>query len=156
VSWRRRLERIVRPLAFAHFRMKRGLTLGVRGMIVDAEGRVLLIEHTYVPGWYLPGGGVEHGETAEEALARELVEEVGVRVEGRPKLVSAHSNHSLFPNDHVLIYRIDDWTPCPATSRGEIAQMRWFKTDALPDGVTAGTRRRIEEAFSGGAVSPHW
>lgn len=132
------------------------MTLGVRGLVIDAEGRVLLIEHTYVRGWHLPGGGVERGETAEEALARELVEEVGVRIEGRPKLVSAHSNHTSFPNDHVLIFRIDDWAPCPATSRGEIARMAWFAPDALPDGVTGGTRRRIEEVFAQGAVSPHW
>lgn len=156
MTWRRRLERIARPLVFTHFRLKRGLTMGVRGLVLDGNGRVLLIEHTYVPGWFLPGGGVERGETAEQALARELVEEVGVRIVGRAKLVSAHSNHAHFPNDHVLIYRIDDWTAGPATQKGEIARMDWFAVEALPDGVTPGTRRRIEEAFSEAPPSPHW
>lgn len=130
--------------------------MGVRGFVTDAEGRVLLIEHTYVSGWHLPGGGVERGETAEEALARELVEEVGVEIVGRAELVSTHSNHAYFPNDHVLLYRVDQWTACPATQKGEIARMDWFRLDSLPEGVTAGVRRRIEEAVSGAHPSPRW
>jgi ADP-ribose pyrophosphatase YjhB (NUDIX family) len=38
------------------------MTLGVRGVATDGEGRVLLVKHTYViAGWWLPGGGVEQG-----------------------------------------------------------------------------------------------
>jgi 8-oxo-dGTP pyrophosphatase MutT (NUDIX family) len=120
--------------------------------VFDQAGQVLLIRHTYVHGWHLPGGGVERGETVEEALARELVEEAGVRLEGRPSLISIYSNHPIFPGDHVLIYRVDAWSPCAATSRGEIDAIAWFAPDALPDGVTRGTKRRIEEAI--GAEPP--
>lgn len=145
MTWKRRLEPFVRPLVRAHNRIARGLTLGVRGMVFDEAGRVLLIRHTYVHGWHLPGGGVERGEAVEEALARELIEEAGVRLEGRPSLVSIYSNHLIFPGDHVLIYRVDDWSACEPTSRGEIEAIEWFAPDALPHGVTRGTRRRIEE-----------
>ncbi|MGE5501344.1 MAG: NUDIX domain-containing protein, partial [Ignavibacteriales bacterium] len=89
-----------------HHRLSRGLTLGVRGMVFDEAGKVLLIRHTYVRGWHLPGGGVEKHETAEEALARELVEEAGVVMRGRPSLLSIYSNHPTFKGDHVLIYRV--------------------------------------------------
>jgi ADP-ribose pyrophosphatase YjhB (NUDIX family) len=147
MTWRRRLEPFIRPLFHIHARVRRGMTLGVRGMVIDAEGRILLLEHTYVHGWYMPGGGVERGETVEEALARELVEEAGVQITGSPRLVSVHTNKARFRGDHVLVYRIEAWAPCPATSRGEIAQVAWFKPDALPEGVTAWTRARIEEAF---------
>jgi len=56
------------------------MTLGVRGLVIDADRRIFLITHTYVPGWHLPGGGVEPGETLIEALARELVEEGNIEI----------------------------------------------------------------------------
>lgn len=90
------------------FRLSRSLTLGVRGIVVDAEGRVLLVRHTYTPGWHFPGGGVEKGETAVLSMQRELKEEAGIEAAASAiRLLSVHANHSFFPNDHVLIYRID-------------------------------------------------
>ncbi|HWA60226.1 MAG TPA: NUDIX domain-containing protein [Caulobacteraceae bacterium] len=156
MNWRRPLEPLIRPAYRLVSRLTRGMTLGVRGLVLDAEGKVLLIQHTYLPGWYMPGGGVERGETAEEAIARELVEEAGVRATARPRLVSLHSNHIRFPGDHVLIYRIDAWEACEATSRGEIAAVGWFAPDALPPDVTPSTRARIEEVLGEGEPHPHW
>lgn len=156
MSWRRRVEPIIRPAFHVWSRLIRGMTLGVRGLVLDGDGRVLLIKHTYLPGWYMPGGGIERGETAETALARELVEEAGVRMTGRARLVSFHSNHIKFPGDHVLIYRVDAWEHCEATSRGEIEETGWFAPDALPADITSATRRRIEEALGGAEPHPEW
>lgn len=156
MSWRIRLEPFARPVYRAVSRLTRGMTLGVRGLVTNPAGEVLLIHHTYVRGWYMPGGGIERGETAEEALARELIEEVGVRIVGRPRLISFHSNHVRFPGDHVLIYRVDSWEPCEATSMGEIHAAEWFAPDALPVEITPSTRRRIEEALGGEEPHPHW
>lgn len=156
MSWRRTLEPIARPVYRTVSRLSRGMTLGVRGLVTDPDGAVLLIRHTYVKGWYMPGGGVERGETAEEALARELVEEVGVRMTDRPRLLSFHSNHVRFPGDHVLIYRVESWEACEATSRGEIDAVGWFQASDLPAEITPSTRRRIEEALGGAAPHPHW
>ena len=154
--WRRRVEPFTRPLVFAWFRLRRGLTLGVRGVVTDAQGRVLLIEHTYVHGWYLPGGGVERRETAEQALAHELQEEAGVRVLGRASLVSMHSNEPRHPGDHVLVYRVQAWEPCAPSAQGEIHQVGWFALDALPEGTTPGTRQRLAEVFQAAERDPMW
>jgi 8-oxo-dGTP pyrophosphatase MutT (NUDIX family) len=156
MPWRRNLQPFVRPLYQVYSRLSRGATLGVRGLVLNAAGEVLLVEHTYVHGWYLPGGGVERGETTEHAVVRELQEEAGVRVIGRPKLVAIHANHRVFRGDHVLLYRVDDWEPCAAADQGEIHAVGWFAPDALPEGVSGGTRRRIEEALGGAETSPHW
>jgi ADP-ribose pyrophosphatase YjhB (NUDIX family) len=154
--WRRRIEPYYRPLFFAYARTMRGLTFGVRAVVTDEDGRVLLIEHTYVPGWHLPGGGVERGETFETAVARELEEEAGVRATTRPRLLSLHDNGRRFPGDHVALYRVDGFTACDATGRGEIHDRGWFAPDALPAGTGPSTRRRIEEALLGREPDPLW
>ena len=115
---------------------------------LDAEGRVLLVEHTYVHGWHLPGGGVERGEQAEAAMARELAEEGGVTPTGPLRLVQVDNDERLFRGDHVLLYRIDGWAPCPTRSEGEILRRGWFHPDALPQDATANTRRRIRAALA--------
>jgi ADP-ribose pyrophosphatase YjhB (NUDIX family) len=154
--WRRRIEPFARPFFQTYGRLSRGATLGVRGLAMDGEGRVLLIEHTYIPGWHLPGGGVERGETCEQAIVKEMVEEAGVQIVGRPRLLSIHDNSPHFPGDHVLFYRIDQWRPVTATSRGEIAQVGFFAPDALPEGTTRATRQRIREALEGAEVDLMW
>ncbi len=151
------MAKTLRDRAFqAYWRMQRPVTLGVRGVVVDDQSRVLLLRHTYTPGWHFPGGGVEKGETCETAIIRELAEEAGVSPMGAPALVSVHSNHANFPNDHVLVYRIGDWRRVEATSRGEIAEIGFFDPIQPPDETTAGTRRRLQEMFAGAALNPEW
>jgi 8-oxo-dGTP pyrophosphatase MutT (NUDIX family) len=70
---RQRIGRTATPLYLLLARLSRGMTVGVRGAVLDEASRIFLVKHTYVPGWYLPGGGVDLGETAEAALARELM-----------------------------------------------------------------------------------
>lgn len=158
--WRRRVEPFTRPLFFAWSRLTRGKTLGVRAVVLDGEGRVLLIEHTYVKGWHLPGGGVDAGETCEAALIRELREEAGVVPTAPPRLLSVHSNERHFPGDHVLVFRVDAFRPAQADGPGrhaaEILNVGFFPPDALPDTTTAPTRRRLAEALTGVAADPRW
>ena len=155
-DWKRVVEPYSRPFFFAYSRTTRGKTLGVRGLVLDKAGRVLLIEHTYLEGWWLPGGGVDAGETCHQAVARELREEAGVDPVGLPQLLSVHSNERFFPGDHVLVFRVDDWEPVPMTSHNEIKNVGFFMPDSLPDNINGGSLRRIQEALLGHPVDPNW
>lgn len=149
----------LRTLAFqAFFRLSRPMTLGVRAAVENAEGRVFMVRHTYIKGWFMPGGGVEHGEPAIEALRRELIEEGGIELTGEPEVFGFYSNHHNFRNDHVLFYRVPwgSWQQVAATSTGEIAESAWVDPRALPEGTTAGNRRRFEEMYGGVPRSPYW
>ena len=141
-----------------YFRMKRPVTFGVRGLVHDRENNsVFLIRHTYVPGWQLPGGGVEVGETAMEALERELFEEGVIEITGKPVLRSIHFNRRASRRDHVAFYLIDTFRQAgPKLPDREIAEAGFFPLDRLPVGTTPATLRRIEEVFRAVPASSDW
>lgn len=145
-------------LFHAFFLFKRPMTLGVRGLIFDRDAKtVFLIRHTYVPGWQLPGGGVETDETLEEALRRELQEEGNIECTEPPQLVSVHHNKFASRRDHVAVYLITNFRQtAPKTPDHEVAEAGFFPVDKLPDGVTPGTQRRINEIVGGAPASPYW
>jgi ADP-ribose pyrophosphatase YjhB (NUDIX family) len=118
---------------------------------------VFLIHHTYVPGWQLPGGGVEVGETAFEALERELFEEGNIEIAGPPVLRSIHFNRKASRRDHVAFYLIENYRQAaPKLPDREIAEAGFFPLDRLPQGTTPATHRRIAEIFGDAPVSPDW
>jgi 8-oxo-dGTP pyrophosphatase MutT (NUDIX family) len=132
-------------------------TIGVRAVLLD-ERRVLLVKHTYTPGWQFPGGGVEPGETAEIAAAREAFEETGYAAEGRPQLLGFYLNRIAGGiRDHVAVYIWREYKQTRAFKPNlEIAECQWFDVDALPADVGKGTARRLGEIFGGHAPSAEW
>jgi len=144
--WRRPIYRLARPFIVLFGQIVHGVTGDVRGVVVNGQGEVLLVEHTYVAGWHLPGGGVERNESAEAALARELVEEAGVRLAGPAIAVPRFLGGDGRMASHL--FKVELWEPCEPTARGEILARGWFYPDALPKGATHWTRRRIERALA--------
>jgi ADP-ribose pyrophosphatase YjhB (NUDIX family) len=140
-----------------YWRISRGLTLGAQGLVLGKDGRILLVRHTYRSGWHLPGGGVEHQETTEQALARELEEEAGVILSGPVELFGVYANFRVFPNDHIAFYVVRHWEqPKIPRPNHEIAEQAFFKRDDLPSDLNRGAQQRILEVLDGAPSSDIW
>jgi len=154
---RKRLEPQLRRIFHLYWRIARGMTLGVRGVVLDGNDKVFLVKHSYVTGWHLPGGGVEVGETFLEALRRELVEEGRVELTGEPILHGLFFNGHVSRRDHVAVYIVrqfrQDRLPTP---NHEIIDCGFYDATALPAETTQGTRLRIAEVLDGRAPMATW
>jgi 8-oxo-dGTP pyrophosphatase MutT (NUDIX family) len=154
---RRALEPAVRRFLHLYWRFSRGLTMGVRAIVVDGQGRVFLIRHSYVAGWHLPGGGVEPGETLIAALTRELAEEGNITLAEPPALHGVFFNSRVSRRDHVAVFVVRGFHQAkPPQPNHEIIEHRFFAPDALPEGTTPGTRRRIAEVLRGVPIAERW
>ena len=154
---RTRLEPLLRRVFHLYWWMARGMTLGVRGVVLDGDNKVFLVRHSYVAGWHLPGGGVEVGETFLDALRRELVEEGRIELTGEPVLHGVFFNGHVSRRDHVAVYVIrqfrQDRLPKP---NHEIVECGFYAADALPEETTMGTRLRIAEVRDGTTPITTW
>jgi ADP-ribose pyrophosphatase YjhB (NUDIX family) len=156
-SIRRPFEPIIRRVLHFYWRLARGLTVGVRALVVDAEGRVFLVKHSYVSGWHLPGGGVETGETLMMALARELREEGNIELIGAPTLFAVYFNRRVSRRDHVALHVVRSFRQtAPPQANNEIVAHGFFAPDSLPEETTASTRQRIAEVLAGCTVTELW
>lgn len=139
------------------FLISRPMTLGVRIVVTNREGHVLLVRHTYIDGWHLPGGGVDPGENCETAIMRELREETGVVAPGEPILFGLYFNNSVSNRDHVALYSLGPVDGGPeGFSSAEIAEVMFFPPDALPENINEATARRLDEISGEVEISPYW
>jgi ADP-ribose pyrophosphatase YjhB (NUDIX family) len=150
-------EPAIRRLFHFYWRFARGATLGVRAVVIDGEGRVFLVRHSYVSGWHLPGGGVETGETMLGALTRELREEGNIELAGAPVLHGIFFNAHVSRRDHVALYVVREFrqTTAPAPNY-EIVGHGFFARADLPPDTTQGTRARIAEVLEGKPAAESW
>ena len=156
-SLRKSLEPVLRRVFHLYWRFARGMTLGVRAVVLDDRNRVFLVKHSYVAGWHLPGGGVETGETFRHALQRELEEEGRIELTGEPALHGLFFNSHVSRRDHVAVYLVryfrQDRLPEP---NHEIIASGFFEAGALPADTTQGTRLRISEVLEGREPIATW
>ena len=141
-----------------YFLMTRAMTLGVRAAAFDADGRVFLVRHSYVPGWHMPGGGVERFETVRQALEKELREEGNLgadrRAAGLRRLLQ--QGHQPSRSRRLLSLRRGPADGAEAGGRRNTARVASSPLDALPQGVTAATRRRLAELAGECHISHYW
>lgn len=139
------------------WRIARPRTIGVRAVLLDPAGRIALVRHTYIDGWYLPGGGVKKREGVSDAVVRELAEELAVTDAEVERVLGVYHNRREGKDDHVIVYvaRVADDTLRGADTL-EVAEVGWFAPDALPPGTTPATTRRIAEWRQGVTGSGDW
>jgi 8-oxo-dGTP pyrophosphatase MutT (NUDIX family) len=156
-SIRRPFEPAIRRLLHFYWRYARGLTIGVRGLVIDGAGRVFLVKHSYVGGWHLPGGGVEAGETLATALARELREEGNIELGEAPLFFAVYFNRRVSRRDHVALYVVRSFHQSAAPQpNSEIVAHGFFAPDSLPEDTSRATRERIAEALYGRSIAELW
>jgi len=154
---RRAFEPALRRLMHFYWRFARGMTLGVRALVLDENGRVFLVKHSYISGWHLPGGGVEVGETLLQAVARELREEGNIDITEPPQLHAMFFNDRVSRRDHVALFVVRGFRQIAApVPDHEIVAHGFFAIDAMPNDTTAATRARIVEVLGGTPISERW
>lgn len=154
---RKRCEPQLRWVFHLYWRLVRSMTLGVRAVVLDGDNKVFLVKHSYVSGWYLPGGGVEVGETFLDALRRELIEEGRIELSDEPVLHGIFLNSHVSRRDHVAVYIVRHFRQdrLPEPNR-EIVACGFFDVAALPPDTTPGTRLRIAEVLDGKPMIATW
>ena len=147
----------IKPVLRRYWLLSRGMTLGVRCAVFDEDGHVFLVRHTYVPGWHLPGGGVEIGETIFQAADKELREEGNIILNEPAELFAVYHNARAYRRDHVALMTARAFTqPEPPRPNAEIAEHGWFDVASLPAETSEATRNRLAELNGNRPISTIW
>ncbi|GJM40329.1 MAG: NUDIX hydrolase [Ardenticatenaceae bacterium] len=143
MSWK---WRILYLLARCYWRIFKPLTLGVKLMLIEDDS-IWLVQHSYQPGWFLPGGGVKRNELLETAVRREAHEELNADLKDL-HLFGIYTNDSQYKNDHVVVFVSHQFT-VGKTDKAEIRAVKKFPLQQLPPDLSRGTHRRILEFVNG-------
>lgn len=146
-------HRLVGKAARTVWRITKPRTVGVRAILLDRDGRIALVRHTYMDHWYLPGGGVKKGESIDAALFREMAEEVGVTDARIERVLGVYHSRREGKDDHIVIFVAHAGPDASAelrrTDLAEIAEAGWFAPEELPASLSPATARRITEYRQG-------
>lgn len=130
----RTLRRLVGPMKL--------LVPGVRALIFDEHGRLLLEKQRLFGSWALPHGCIDLGESAAAALAREVLEETGLRVlRAEPFGLYSHPKYSVtYPNgDEVqtltIAFVVRQWDGTLRVDGDEVSDLAFFPLEHLPNAL---------------------
>jgi 8-oxo-dGTP pyrophosphatase MutT (NUDIX family) len=112
---------------------------GVRAILRDEHGAILLQLRGDFRIWGLPAGGMELGESVTDALRREVYEETGLTVvRARPFGIYSSPSYTItYPNGdqaqpYTTAFLVDDWTGTLTADGDESLDLRFFPADSLP------------------------
>lgn len=147
LAWLKRLVFSKFGLAWLHryFLLTRGMTLGVRVLVRNPRGEILLVKHTYLPGWYLPGGGVDCGEDVEKAAKREVYEETGISELDDLELTHIEHNNAVSVRDHVTYFKARTNTEPNLKLNAEISKAQFVSRDLASKIVVSEHKKYIME-----------
>jgi 8-oxo-dGTP diphosphatase len=128
----RRLPRPVRRLVVRS--MTPSYTVGAVAVLARGDGRLAFVQQRHSPGWALPGGLMDKGESPAECLARELMEELGLAVDPATLPVPFASVNSRVRRVDV-VFRVEapDGARLVSEDGVEVSRTGWFALDALPE-----------------------
>jgi FlaA1/EpsC-like NDP-sugar epimerase/ADP-ribose pyrophosphatase YjhB (NUDIX family) len=148
-----------RKLLHSYFLISRSLTVGVRCVILNDHREVLLVKHTYIRGWHLPGGGLDSGESAEDGVVREVQEETGLVLEDKPMLLGVFHNKETTNRDHVVLFSSKTSKTSEmldsVVKTFEIKSLEFFSLDALPIDLDPSSKLWIDQSLVGDKVNVH-
>ncbi len=119
----------------------------VDAVIYDPAYGIVLIERKFEPlGWALPGGFVDYGETVEQAVVREALEETGLKVKVRG-LLGVYSNPERDPRFHTIttVFQVSAEDYSTLAGGDDAAEARFFPLDDLPPDISFGHRDIIQD-----------
>lgn len=125
------------------WRILKPKTFGVRALLIK-EGNILLVKHTYQSFWYLPGGGLKNGETYDEALKRELKEELNAEISNL-ELFGVYNSSYEGKKDSIVIFLCKEFKLELNKKNGEISEIQYFRLTDLPHNISSGSLKRINE-----------
>lgn len=124
-------------------RVWRKTRLGVCAIIVNEQGEILLVKHTYSDGWFLPGGAARSGENLLDAIRRELAEELSLELD------SPLGVHGIFfherKREYISVFAFEVDKSTEVTQNWEIEDWGWYNLESLPQGLSLGAERRLLE-----------
>lgn len=149
------LLKTAQTLRRLYWRLVQPETRGVRALMVNKDARVLLVQHRYETGWFLPGGKVRRNENDQDALCRELQEELDIGELSQVSKLGEYLSTYEYKKDTIAVFVVRSFTQQPK-QHFEIAAQGFFDPRALPQDTSPGTRRRIAEWLGERTINSQW
>lgn len=126
------MAKIIRKVLQQYWRWTRGLSLGVKAIVLDGGDHVLLVRAEDGAAWELPRAQVKDGETVEAAVRRMLGPDLAITLEGAPLVIGLETDVAAKPRGHIAIVAVRQWRRDAPSRTKPSLEARQFHVTALP------------------------